>query len=119
MPPSLLAEQQVDQQVQHLIHRADEAGHDHDGEDHDHRRVAQLVATRPADLGELDLDFLDELAGLNGPGHSIRLLTSFRFGRRAAPDPSFRARARPRPLSDWQAWRDLNPRLPVLETGAL
>src|SRR6185436_15299435 len=26
---------------------------------------------------------------------------------------------RPRCLPGWQAWRDLNPRLPVLETGAL
>src|SRR3954467_3502364 len=69
--PSLpLTKQQVHEEVQELVHRPHERRDDQHGEDHDDRRVDQLLARRPADLGELDLNFLDELPCLPCPGHS-------------------------------------------------
>src|SRR2546421_11413528 len=111
--PSLpLTKQQVPEEVQELVHRSHERRDDQHGEDHDDRRVDQLLARRPADLGELDLNFLDELPCLPCPGHSAPHRCSF-----ARPRPPFGVARRL--ARQWQAWRDLNPRLPVLETGAL
>src|SRR5262245_39590784 len=105
-------EDQSDGHVQDAIDQPDVGGHDQHRGDHHQRGRPQLVPSRPAHLGDLDPHVLDESAEPLTPRHERNLL---REPALAVP-PATASAARP---PQWQAWRDLNPRLPVLETGAL
>src|SRR6267142_760360 len=94
-PPA--AQDPLDRSRQHDVDPAQEE-REHDGDDdHDHRRVHELLAVRPRHLAEFGQDLQHELPDAPDHSHALRLVS----------------------LLQWQGWRDSNPHPPDLESGAL